>query len=113
MQAAMVVTWTEPVPGREMVAVEYGAEVTAYWTKQAEAGKCSPPEMFFSERGLGLWMVKGDRDTLLTLHDTDESQNLIMRGQLLLSDFSVDFYTAGAASDAFIARYANMAGALA
>lgn len=111
MQAAMVVTWTEPVPGREIKAVEYGADVNAFWTQQCQAGNCSAPETFFSERGSGLWMVKGDRDTLMEIHDSEESQNFIMRGQLLLKDFCVDFVTAGEASDAFMARYANLAGA--
>ena len=113
MEAAMVVTWTEPIPGREIKAVEYGADVTAYWTQQSEAGKCSAPELFFSERGSGLWLVKGDRDTLMSVHDTEEAQNLMTRGQLLLSDFCVDFVTAGEASNAFMARYASMAGAFA
>jgi hypothetical protein len=96
-----------------MKALEYAADVAAFWSRQAEAGKCSAPENLFSERGVGLWIVKGDRDTLLAIHDTDEAQNLIMRGQLLLEDFSLDFYTAGDASDAFMARFATMAEALA
>lgn len=112
MKAAMVVTWTEPIPGREMKAIEYGADVTTYWTKHADAGKCTLPEMFFSERGHGMWIVKGERETLLALHDTEESQTLITRGQLFLSNFSVDFFTVGDTSDAYLARYAELAGAL-
>jgi len=113
MQAAMVVTWREPVPGRELKAIEYGADVMEYWRGQANAGRCSEPELFFSEAGIGLWVVKGDRETLLAIHDGEESQNLIMRGQLLLAEFRVEFYTAGAESDAFMARFATMVGALA
>ena len=113
MQAALVASWTEAIPGRELKALEYGIDVTAFWTAQAEAGKCSAPEMFFSERGCGLWMVKGDRNTLMEIHDGEEAQNLIMRGQLMLSDFSMDFYTAGDATDTFLARFATLAGALA
>ncbi len=108
----MVVTWTEPIPGREMKAIEYGADVTAYWTKQAQEGKCSVPENFLSERGCGHWMVNGDRDTLLDVHDIDGPQDLIMRGQLLLGSFSVDFFTAETASDSFLPRFANLPGAL-
>lgn len=113
MKAAIVVTWTEPVPGREMKALEFGVDVTAYWTKQADAGLCSAPEMFFSERGSGMWIVKGDRDALFSIHDTEESQNLLARGQLLMNDFSMDFFTVGDATDAYLARYANMAAAVA
>jgi hypothetical protein len=112
MKTAMVVTWTEPIPGREMKAIEYGADVTTFWTKQAEAGKCSMPDMLFSERGSGMWIVMGERDTLLALHDTAEAQTLITRGQLLMNGFCVDFFTVGDASDAFLARYASLAGSL-
>ena len=113
MKAAMVVSWTEPVPGREMKALEYGVDVTAFWTKQAEAGKCSKPEMLFSEHGNGMWIVKGDRGTLMSIHDTEEAQALTTRGQLLMSNFSLDFFTVDDASDAYLARYANLASALA
>jgi len=113
MKSAMVVTWTEPIPGREMKALEYGADVTTYWTKQAKAGKCSTPETYLSERGKGMWIVEGERDTLFAIHDTDESRDLIIRGQFLLSEFCVDFFTVGDASDAVLARYASLAGALA
>ena len=113
MKAAMVATWTEPVPGREMKALEFGVDVTAFWTKQAEAGKCSAPEMLFSERGSGMWIVKGDRDELLSIHDTEESQNLLARGQLLMSGFSIDFFTVDDASAAYLARYASLAAAVA
>ncbi len=113
MEVAMVVTWTEPIPGREIKAIEYGADVAEYWTRQSEAGKCSAPELFFSEGGHSLWMVKGDQDTLRALHDSDESQNLITRGTLLLNDFCVEFMTAGETSNALMARYATLAGAFA
>ncbi len=112
MKVAMVVTWTEPIPGREMKALEYGIDVTAYWTKQAEAGKCSKPEMLFSEHGNGMWIVKGDRETLMSIHDSEEAERLVARGQLLMSDFSVDFFTVDDATDAYLARYANLAEAL-
>lgn len=113
MKAAMVVTWTEPIPGRETKALEYGVDVTTYWTNQAKAGKCSTPETYFSERGKGMWIVVGERDDLLAIHDTDESRDLIMRGQFFLNEFCVDFFTVGDASDAVLARYASLAGALA
>ena len=68
MDAAMVVSWKLPFPGREKEALDYAREVNEYWGKLATEGKCSPPEIFFSETGgHGLWIIKGDRDTLETL----------------------------------------------
>ncbi len=109
MQAAMIVTWKRPVPGREIKAVEYGADVMEYWGKLAAEGHCTSPEMFFTERGTGMWMVKGDRDVITRLHDVPEAQDLLVRGELLLDDFSCDFFTAGDASDAFLARFVRIA----
>jgi hypothetical protein len=109
MDAALVVTWTAPLPGREKMALEYGAEVAEYWGKLAAEGKCSPPEMFFFSNGHGLWFVKGDIDTLWSIHVQEATQRLVRKGQLLLQDFAFDFPTAGRAADEYVAGYAAVA----
>lgn len=105
MKSAMVATWTHPVAGRETKALEYGAEVMEFWSKKAADGMCSEPELFFSERGTGMWLVKGDRDELLKIHDSDEARLLTMKGELLLEAFSVDFCYTGDSADAYMARF--------
>jgi len=112
MQSAMVVTWTRPVPGREQKALAYGVEVMEFWGKRASEGKCSPPELFFSEHGTGLWLVKGDRDTLLLVHDSDEARLLTLKGELLLESFSLDFVYAGDAAVDYMTRYATALSAI-
>ncbi len=107
MQAAIVVTWTHPVPGREQKGLAYAAEVEEYWGQRAREGKCSQPETFFSERGGGLWMVKGERDTLMQIHDSDENRMLIFKGDLLLENFSVDICYAGESAADYLQRYAS------
>ena len=89
--------------------IGYGAEVQQYWGEHADQGRCSEPELFFSERGLGLWMVTGDRDTLLETHDTEDSKRLTAKGQLLSEDFVLDFYDTGDAADAYLGRLASVA----
>jgi hypothetical protein len=103
----MVVTWTHPVPGREAKALDYGAEVSRFWEARAAEGKCTPPETFFSDRGGGLWMVKGDRETLLEIHDSDDGRLLTLKGDLLLENFHVDFCYAGEAAADYMNRYAS------
>lgn len=107
MQTAIVVTWTHPFPGREEKALAYGAEVTDFWGKKAAEGICTEPEIFFSERGTGFWFVKGDRDALLQIHDTDEARLLTFKGELLLENFSVDFFYADEAAADYMTRYAS------
>ena len=112
MQAAMVVTWTHPIAGREQKALEYAAEVQDFWGKQAREGRCSEPQMFFSERGTGLWIVTGEREALMQVHDSDESRLLTMKGELLLEAFSADIvYTGDGALD-YMKRYGSALGAI-
>ena len=91
----MVVTFTNPIVGREAKALEYGIEVNDYWTRRAQEGKCSEPELFLTDNGTGIWMVKGDRDVLMQIHDSDEARLLTLKGDLLLENFSLQFYYAG------------------
>lgn len=107
MQTAIVVSWTHPFPGREQKALEYGAEVTEFWGKKAAEGQCSEPSIFFSERGTGFWFVKGDRDLLLRIHDSDEARLLSLKGELLLENFSIDFFYADEDAADYMKRYAS------
>jgi hypothetical protein len=107
MQTALVVTWTHPVPGREERALAYGAEVTEFWGKKAAEGICTEPEIFFSESGRGLWFVKGDRDKLLHIGDTEEAKLLSLKGELLLENFTIEFFYADEDAADFMRRYAS------
>lgn len=107
MRSAMVVTFNQPVRGRERQALDYGNEAMEFWGKRASEGMCSPPELFFSERGQGMWMVKGDRDALMRIHDSDEARLLTLKGDLLLEDFSIDFVYADDAAADYMMRYAS------
>ena len=112
MKAALVATWTQPIPGREQKALEYGAEVMAHWSRLAQQGKCTEPEMFFAETGVGMWMVKGDRATLMAESENDEARLLSMKGDLLLKDFALVLYHTGDAADAFMATYSQALAAI-
>ena len=105
MKAAMVATWTQPIPGREKKALEYGAEVMEHWGRLAREGKCTEPEMFFAETGVGMWMVKGDRATLTAESESDAARLLSMKGDLLLKDFAIVLYHTGDGADAFMATF--------
>jgi 2-methylcitrate dehydratase PrpD len=105
MKAALIATWTQPVAGREQKALEYGAEVMAHWSGLAQQGKCTEPEIFFAETGVGMWMVKGDRATLMAESEKDVARLLVMKGDLLLKDFALVLYHTGDAADAFMATY--------
>jgi hypothetical protein len=94
---------------RETLALDYGVEVKEYWTKLAAEGKCSPPELFFFSNGHGLWMVKGDIDTLWSIHVEEATRRLVTKGQLLLKDFAFDFVTTGKDAEEYMLTVAAVA----
>ena len=108
MKAAMIVHFDHPFPGREIRALEYGVEVNEFWGKLAAEGKCTQPEMFFSTSGHGLWMVKGDLETLEQLVSTEKVQKLLEKGGLLMDGFGYEFHFTGDAADAYLLRYAGL-----
>lgn len=109
MQVAMVVSWKTPVRGREMRALEYASDVDTYWKKQAEAGVCSEPELFFGQSGWSMWMIKGDAEAIRIAWLDDEAQKLMVEGELLLDGFMWQEMLTGAAGDVHLARMAGAA----
>jgi hypothetical protein len=109
MDAAIIVSWKLPFPGREKEALDYVREVQEYWGKLAAEHKCSQPETFFFETsGRGLWIVTGDRETLETLVIAEGAERLMVKGELLLQDFSSEIVKAGKASEEHLLRYAGL-----
>jgi hypothetical protein len=108
MKYAYVVTWKGAVPGREQFAVDYGFEVQKFWGKYATEGKCSEPEMFFFPDGHGMWLIKGDFETLERLWMTDEAQHLLLKGRWLLEDFGYEFVRTGDAADQYMKFFAEV-----
>ena len=105
MNAAMVATWTHPFPGREEKALTYAKEVNEYWTEQATKGRCTAPEIYFSDAGIAFWLVRGEREQLLLLSETDQARLLMMKGELLLDSFRVEFYHAGEAALDYLEQF--------
>lgn len=105
MQVAMWVTWSRPVAGREKRALEYGVEVQDHWGKLAAEGKCTSPEMFIARSGGGMWMVKGERNMLTELVETEASQRLLAIGMLVLEGFGYEFLDTADSADAYLGRF--------
>jgi len=107
MDAATVLTWSAPFPGREKKTLEFVAQADEYWGKRAAEGRCTQPEWFFLPTGWGMWMVKGERRVLEELIQTDEARRLLVKGFVLVQDWgcTVAHYGSGAAR--FMGEYAG------
>jgi hypothetical protein len=87
MKAALVVTWSAPLPGREKKALEYLREVNDFYGKLATEGKCTEPEWFMSAHGRRIWFVKGEYESLMDLMALPKVQEFIFTGDFLIRDF--------------------------
>ncbi len=96
MQAALVVTFTGAVPGRERLILEMAAESGAWWEKQAAEGRCSPPQMFHGTSGLTIWFVTGDDEELRKLEK--EADAFLVNGRICGEDWKWEIMRAGDAT---------------
>ena len=83
--------WNRPVPGREGHAAELFTEVIGYWTKQVEQGNVESFEPVFLNRHggdlNGFLLVRGMREKILPLTETDEYEDMMTRSDHFLLGF--------------------------
>jgi hypothetical protein len=80
-KAAMVVTWTTTVPGREKAALAYAREVDDFYGKKAAEGLCTEPRWFWAPAGESLWIIEGEYDALLGILAMPEAQKFLVKGR--------------------------------
>jgi hypothetical protein len=107
MEAAFIITWKVPFPGREKQALQLAADSEKYWGPMAEQGRCTKPEWYFLPQGIGMWMVKGERKDLEELTESPESRHLLIRGGLLLEDWQFGLAQTGTGAEQYMAEYAK------
>ncbi len=94
MRAALVVRFTNPVPGRERAAIAYGREVDEFVRKNAARG-LSEPKWYWSSSGENMIIVEGEYDKLLELSSTPEAMKLENKGMILMQDFRDELVAVG------------------
>jgi len=94
--AALVISYGVPVPGREAAALENFANAQVFFGKLAADGRCSEPEILHHAYGGGMMIVRAESTgTLDELLQLDEGRELLATASLTSSDFGYDFYMAG------------------
>lgn len=106
MNAALIVTWKVPFPGREGQALGFAAESNEYWGKLAADGKCTAPEWYFLPDGWAMWIVRGDRQVLDELIAAEPTAKLLVRGLLLMEGWQYRLAETGSGAERFMTGYA-------
>jgi len=95
MRAALVVKFTNPVPGRERAAIAYGHEVDDFARKNAAEGAITEPKWYWSSIGENMIIIEGDYEKLLELSSKPEAMKLENKGMILLQDFRDELVVVG------------------
>jgi hypothetical protein len=89
METGFIVKWGKLVPGREQQAIELFGETKAFFIHQLTAGIITYYEPFIYASGdweteAGFWVVKGDRDQLWKMVETEGFRWLMTRAQFVV-----------------------------
>ena len=58
--AALIATWSHPIPGREAAALKTFQASQEYWNRMAGEGRCSAPRVWLKADGsAGISIVEG------------------------------------------------------
>ena len=94
--AALIVSWTRAVPGREAKALEAFREALEWWGKQAAEGRCGMPRAFGAgDASGGMLMVEGRSDVLYELMESEQYRKLNSKAVMVADDFRRSCTTAG------------------
>ncbi len=94
--AALMLSYTKPMPGREAKAMEVFADALTIYGKLAADGKCAEPEVFHHLVGGGMFLVK--TETVEAAHEIlamDEVRRMLDVAMFTVADFSVEVMVTG------------------
>ena len=95
MNSALVFTYTRAFPGREEQAFEAFQDAMTFFGKLAVDGKCLEPEVFIGPFGKGVMVIKGDRDQLRWILDSEDFMPMYMKAAYAVPDIGYELYYFG------------------
>ena len=94
--AALMLSYTRPVPGREAKAMEVFADALTMWGKLAADDKCAEPEVFHHLVGGGMFIIRThDLEAASHLLEMDDVRKLFEVAMFAVEDFDVELFVTG------------------
>ena len=94
--AALMLSYTRPVPGREAKAMEVFADALTKYGKLAADGHCAEPEVFHHLVGGGMFIIK--TESVEKAHEIlamDDIRRLLEVATFTVEDFNVEVFVTG------------------
>lgn len=94
--AALKISYTKPVPGREAKAMEVFADSLTMYGKLAADGLCAEPEVFHHLVGGGMFIVKTETvEKAFELLDRDEVRKILDTAMFTVEGFDLEILVTG------------------
>ena len=94
--AALLMTYRMPVPGREAKAMEVFADALTAFGKLAADDKCAPPEVLHHLTGGGMFIVKTeDTATAYEILEIDDIRRILDTALFAVAEFNVEVMVTG------------------
>lgn len=113
MDSAILFSWTRPAVGREAQAFEAFTASQTFFATKAHEGLCGEPMNFIGTSGLGMMMVPGDYEHLMSLTRLEEFREMYMKTVFAVPDISYEIGAFGEGVQDAMARWARVGGELA
>lgn len=95
MQAALIVRYGRPSPGREQLAFGAFTEALAFFAAQATAGVCENPVVYMASSGGGMIVIGGERSRLLEMAIGEPFRRLFLKAGYAVPDLAHEIMLAG------------------
>ena len=107
--AALVISYTTPIPGREAKAMEvFTTALTTFGTLAAD-GKCAEPEVFHHLIGGGMMIVKTESIAVAyEILELDDVRRIVDTAVFTVSDFGIEVMVTGEKLMANMALYTTI-----
>ena len=108
---AIIITWGQPVRGREMQSLDVFGKSLAYWDEKAKEGKIHGHHEYFGISGnatqrQGTMVIEGDLETLAQLMVDDDNTRLLAEASMIVDNLETQLCEAN--SDEAITDYVTL-----
>ena len=108
---AIIITWGNPVRGREMQSLDVFGRSLAYWDEQAKEGRIHAHHEYFAISGnatqrAGTMVIEGDLDELARLMIDEQNTRLLGEASMIVDNLDTQLCEAN--SDEAITQYVGV-----
>jgi hypothetical protein len=108
VNSAIVFTYSRAHLGREGAAFEAFQDAMTFFGKLAADGKCLEPEVFLGPYAKGIMVVKGERDVLWEITNSDDFKRFYLKTAYSVPDIGFELFYFGEGTMDFMGLWSKV-----